>query len=303
MSEAAPAVDPMMTAVLAGNPQSLQEFRAVTDEFLLSLNDALPSNIRITENVSVGEATADILRRDSDDVLPVLLYFHGGGWIAGSAKTHRSLCAQIAEFGFVVVSLDYRLAPEHAFPAAYEDCLYALDWALDNARQYGGDTSNIAIGGDSAGGNLATAVSIARHLAGSSPIRSLLLNYPALDFVSMKAMGEMVPEGMPNPVDMMVNGYLGDSGVDLEDWRLSPIRAPEVLKKLPPTLLICGTEDLTVIESCRSLADILGETGVNHDIRFYEGMPHGFLQLDKHFKAAREGIQAIGQFLIDQSKT
>src|SRR5271165_5590604 len=118
-----------------------------------------------------------------DMELPALIFFHGGGWVVGDLETHDVMCRHIANrTGCAVVAVDYRLAPEHKFPAAVEDCLAATRWVADTGAALGIDGNRLAVGGDSAGGNLAAVVSLLARDSGSLPLRLQLLLYPAVDF-------------------------------------------------------------------------------------------------------------------------
>ena len=113
---------------------------------------------------------------------PVLVYFHGGGWVIGDLDTHDTLCRELANAaGIAVVAVDYRMGPEHRFPAAVDDCIAATRWVREHAAELGVDASRLAVGGDSAGGNLAAVVAIAAREAGDPAIAYQLLIYPATD--------------------------------------------------------------------------------------------------------------------------
>src|SRR5439155_1342197 len=156
-----------------------------------------------------------------EGTFPVLVYLHGGGWVAGSSKSHRKLAFRFAEAGFLVFNVDYRLAPEAPFPAPYDDCEYAVRWAARVARDYGGDPDRLAIGGDSAGGNLSAAVAVTLADDPSAPkVRAALLIYGVYDMASMPR-GETPEEAAG--VDVMVRGYLGDDmDALMKDPRVSP---------------------------------------------------------------------------------
>ena len=141
------------------------------------------------ENVELRPGlTADVAVPEGRAPFPVLLYLHGGGWVAGSPKSHRRLGQKFAEAGYLTINVDYRLAPEHPFPAGYDDCVFAAQWARENAGRWNGDSTRMAIGGDSAGGNLAAAVIIA---PGAPRFRAALLIYGIYDFVETVERGAM----------------------------------------------------------------------------------------------------------------
>lgn len=151
-------------AFLAAPPASIETVRAQIDAFTDRLEAITPIAPRIGDfhtNVRLRDGLyADVAVPSGSGPHPVLLYLHGGGWVAGSPKSHRRLVQRFAEAGYLTVNLEYRLAPEHPFPAGYEDCVFAARWVRENAARWNGAADRIAIGGDSAGGNLAAAVAV-----------------------------------------------------------------------------------------------------------------------------------------------
>ena len=148
----------------ANLPETPQEMRDLLDRFAPMLNAGAPEVGHFHEKVPVEGAdpavTADIVVPKGDGPWPVLVYLHGGGWICGSPTTHNKLAHRFAEAGYLVFNVDYRLAPESPFPIPFEDCVAAIRWASKVASEYGGDPSRLALGGDSAGGNLSAAAAI-----------------------------------------------------------------------------------------------------------------------------------------------
>ncbi len=204
---------------------------------------------------------------------PVAIYLHGGGWVAGSSKSHRKLGMQFAEAGCLTLNLDYRLAPEHPFPAGFEDCVFAVRWAHENAKRWDGDGSRIVIGGDSAGANLAaaTALEIGKNPAGAR-LKALLLLYGLYDI------REMMQRGREGGVAGTNRNYLGDDYEHkLDDPRVSPIRAVRP-GALPPTFIICGTADNLLPESY-AMAAALSRAEIPHEVHVLEDMPHAFMQM------------------------
>jgi acetyl esterase len=250
-----------------------------------ALNAVPPEIGAFHENVELrpGEPgpglTADISVPKGAGGCPVLLYLHGGGWVAGSPKSHQKLGMQFAENGYLTINLDYRLAPEHPFPAGLDDCLFATQWALDNAAKYGGDASRMVIGGDSAGGNLAAATQV-ELAAAKSPIKfkAGLLIYGLYD----------VPEvirrekGYEFGLTMMAKAYLADKYDDakLNDPRVSPIKAisNEQAAGLAPQYILCGDADFLLPES-RAMAEACKRAGVPYELDIVPEMPHGFIQI------------------------
>jgi len=285
-------------------PTDIPSLRRMLDDFAPLLNTDPPKVGALHEDVLVREVggarvTADVLVPDRAGPHPVLVYLHGGGWVAGSPRTHRKLGLRFAEAGYLVVNVDYRLAPEAPFPAPFEDCVFAVRWAAQNAARFGGDARRLAIGGDSAGGNLSAAV--AAHLAGdpSAPkLSAALLIYGAFDFERLAtqeadpAMGD--PAIARKLTDAMIDGYLGSprDPARLRDPRVSPVHAAA---KLPPSFLVVGTLDpLHTHQS--ALAEALERAGVAHENVVVPGMPHGFVQYE-FLPPALDTIRRMTAFL------
>ncbi|MGL4558129.1 MAG: alpha/beta hydrolase, partial [Afipia sp.] len=164
--------------------------------------------------------------RQADGLSPCLVFFHGGGWVIGNLDSHDVVCRTLADEGqLIVVSIDYRLAPEHKFPAAVDDAIAATDWISENARGLKIDAARVAVGGDSAGGNLAAIVSI--HARDNGPkIAGQILIYPATDF-SMSHPSHSEPETdalLTHSVIRWFRDHSLNSAADSEDWRASPAR-------------------------------------------------------------------------------
>src|SRR5512134_273883 len=211
----APSADLMTQMMLQNAPKTPQQMRAMLEGFAPFMNADLPPVGSLHEAVPVREGvTADVVVPPGQGPHPVLVYLHGGGWVCGSPKTHRKLAHRFAEAGYLVFNVDYRLAPEHPFPTPFEDCLAAVRWAHRETARFGGDPARLAVGGDSAGGNLSAAVAAA--LAGD-PARpkAALLIYGVFDFgtfgdVSLVAGADAQAAAIGRDmVEMMVGAYLG----------------------------------------------------------------------------------------------
>lgn len=176
--------------------------------------------------------------------LPILLYFHGGGWSRGSLNTHDALCRRIAKVSdCIVVSVDYRLAPEHPYPAAIEDAMAAYGWCQKNAGSLGGDGRRIAIGGDSAGGTISTSLSSQLAEMGIALPDFQLLIYPSLDLTFSQASVQQYSDGFfltKSALDYYAKNYGKDQS--LKDWRVSPLFY-EHFAKLPPTIILTAECD------------------------------------------------------------
>jgi acetyl esterase len=214
----------------------------------------------------------------AEEVLPALVYFHGGGWTIGDLDTHDAVCRQLANGArCAVFSIDYRVGPESPFPAAVDDCLAATQWVAAEAGALRVDAARIAVGGDSAGGNLATVVALLARDKGAPRLCFQLLVYPATDqrfgFPSIERNGEGY---LLTKASMLYfrSQYL-PRREDWTDWRASPLLAPS-LAGLPPALVITAGFDPLVDEG-KAYAERLAREGVNTAYREYPDMVHGFL--------------------------
>ncbi len=229
---------------------------------------------------------------------PILVWFHGGGFTIGSLESHdpvaRHLCAQAEA---VVVSVDYRLAPEHKFPAAVDDCFAALQWVAANGASIGGDPSRIAVSGDSAGGNLSAVTSILARDAGGPVIRFQALIYPTTDARGGYASVVENGEGIFLSADTMVWFYeqYGRSDADKNDWRASPILAPD-LSGLPPALVITAEFD-PLRDEGEAYGEALRAAGNDVTIHRYDGMTHVFVQLAGMLEPGRQAIAEVATAL------
>ena len=191
-----------------------------------------PAVAEVRELAAEGPAAAIPLRlfrpqgTQAGARLPALVYYHGGGWTIGDLDTHDTLCRQLANASrCTVISVDYRMGPEHRFPAAVDDCLAATRWVHAQADGLGIDSARLGVGGDSAGGNLAAVVAIAARDAGDLPIAFQLLIYPATDMRRIAASHETNGKGYlleRVTIDWFHDHYIADPAHDL-DWRASPL--------------------------------------------------------------------------------
>jgi len=228
--------------------------------------------------------------------LPVLAFFHGGGWCIGDLDTHDPVCRQLAdEAQCAVFSVDYRLAPERRFPAAVEDCLAALRFLAAEGRDLGIDPERMAVGGDSAGGNLAAVSAIAARDAGIR-LAAQVLVYPATDWVTTYRSREDYAEGFLLTEEAMQ--WFGANYVDESqhhDWRASPILASD-LSGLPPAIVICGECD-PLLGECQAYAEKLRQSGNEVAFHLHPGMIHGFYLMGGVISAADEAIAQSADFL------
>jgi acetyl esterase len=230
--------------------------------------------------------------------LPVLIYFHGGGWVLGDIETHDPLCRQLANrAGCAVLSVDYRLAPEHKFPAAVEDALAATRFVAANGAQWGLDPARIAAGGDSAGGNLAAVVAHTLRDAGGPKLKLQLMLYPATDFAMDTpshrefASGYMLTR---ERMDYFMDCYLRNAH-DAADWRASPLRCDNFLHLAPAHVITASHDPLR--DEGKAYADKLNAAGGSATYRCYDGMIHGFMTMSGALDVARAAIDDAAQVL------
>lgn len=224
--------------------------------------------------------------------LPLLVYYHGGGWCMGGVGSYDVLGRELANFsGWAVLSVDYRLAPEHPFPAAVNDALLAAEWAADNADLLEIEAGALALGGDSAGGNLAIVTALQARDGGFPVLRHLMLIYPCTEIVSRSPSRERYAEGYFLDRESLAWFFarylpLGQS----EDWRASPMRAAS-LAGLPPMFLVtAGCDPLT--DDCLAFAERVRESGGEVEHHPVPGMVHGFFTLGKFFPQANAAVRA-----------
>jgi acetyl esterase len=229
---------------------------------------------------------------------PALVFFHGGGWVIGDLESHDQVCRALANAArCLVVAVDYRLAPEHKFPAAVDDAVAATRWVSDNAARLGIDRRRVAVGGDSAGGNLAAVVALdARERAGP-PILFQLLIYPATDLALGHPSHTRHAEQLPlrrTTMRWFVDHYLRDAG-DVRDWRASPLRAQR-FENLPPGLVATAGFD-PLCDEGHAYARALQASGVPVTVQRFEGQIHGFLNMGRIVADAGRLVALAGEAL------
>ncbi len=228
----------------------------------------------------------------SDDAaLPVLVYFHGGGWVIGDLDTHDVLCRSLAAgAGCAVLAVDYRLGPEHRFPAAVDDCVAALRFVQAEGDGLGLDTSRIAVGGDSAGGNLAAVVCLAQREAGLPLPAFQLLIYPATDQRAVAPSHTSNGQGYLLTTDSMAyyrGHYIADAA-QWTDWRASPLLATDHAGLPPALVLTAGFDPLR--DEGRQYADVLSAAGVPTQYVCFERQIHGFITMGRLIAEANTAV-------------
>ena len=304
-----PALDPQVRAVIdlvikSGRPAyhqlSPKEARQLFRETRPASTPTPPTIGLVTDLTADGPLGPIPLRlyRPAEvaatTALPVLVYFHGGGWVIGDLDTHDVLCRQLtAEAGVSVVSVDYRLAPEHKFPAAVGDAWAATRWIVAHAAELGIDADRLAVGGDSAGGNLATVVALLARDHGGPAIALQALLYPVTDVSTETRSYRDFSEGFLLTRDSMrwfFDQYLNGEA-DAVDWRVSPLRAPS-LAGLPPALVVTAGFD-PLRDEGDAYAVALRNAGVRVDSICYGGMIHGFVPMGRLIDTGNRAVSHI----------
>ncbi len=251
-----------------------------------------------------GDIPLRIYATQSGGLRPALVYFHGGGFVFGNLDTHDAVCRAIAkESDAVVISVDYRLAPEHKFPAAVDDAHAATVWVASNAERLGIDARSIAVGGDSAGGNLATVVAMRCRDAGGPALAAQVLLYPvtnssSFDTASHRDFGDAY--FLTRPAMQWFTGHYLASPDQKRDPEVSPLLAPN-LSGLPPALVITAEFD-PLRDEGEAYAHRLQQAGVPVTISRYPGMIHGFVSMRGVLAGGRQAIQEAAAFTRSASR-
>jgi acetyl esterase len=234
---------------------------------------------------------------DGGQKLPCLVYYHGGGWVIGDIDSHDVLCRRLANgANCAVLSVDYRLAPEHKFPAAFDDAVAAMRFAVDQAEQIGVDPNRVAVGGDSAGGNLAAAAALAARDAGLGLTYQVLI-YPATDMTMSLDSYKRVTDGFPlvaRTMDWFVGHYLR-SEADKYDWRASPLRAASLRGTAPAIVIVAAHDPLA--DDGLAYARRLEQDGVRVISSYFSGQLHGFVSMGKLLRASDTALETISAVL------
>ena len=279
----------MMRAVLQSPPDEVAEVRDLSIP-----GPAGPIALRLYRGVGTSEAVA----------LPALLFLHGGGWVLGDLDSHDGICRRLANLAACrVVAVDYRLAPEHRFPAAIDDAAAALAWMAANATALGIDPARLAVGGDSAGGNLAAVLAIMGR-DGTVPASACqLLLYPVADLTMDSGSYARITEGVPLTAMTMrwfADHYAPDPAQRL-DWRTSPLRAERLAGTPPAFVLTVGHDPLA--DEGRAYAGRLEAEGVRVAALHLTDQIHGFLTMGRVIAAADPVLHYAAATLRDAWRT
>lgn len=252
-----------------------------------------------------GDIPVRLYAGEQGGLRPALIYFHGGGFVLGNLDTHDPICRALAkESGATVIAVDYRLAPEHKFPAAVEDAHAVTKWLGANAQRLGIDPNRIAIGGDSAGGDLATVIAMRCRDAGGPPLAMQVLIYPVIDMSGFEtASYRELSEGyFLGRAEMLwfADHYLPsrEAGRNPE---ASPLLAPD-LTRLPPALVITAEFD-PLRDEGEAYARRLQQAGVPVTLTRYPGTIHGFVVMRGVLNSGRQAIREVAQFIRTQGES
>ena len=230
------------------------------------------------------------------DVLPALVYYHGGGWLLGDLDSHDVACRRFANAARCrVVSVDYRMAPEHVFPAAVDDCVAVTKYVFDNAASLGIDTTKVAVGGDSAGGNLAAVMALMARDGDLPPLAFQLLIYPATDMMMTTVSSTTIGPGVPLTSATMkwfIDHYAKGHETD---WRASPLRAASVAGTAPALVLTCAHDPLR--DEGIDYAKRLEREGVRVVHIHYSDQIHGFMSMGRLIRAADQAIDMMARVM------
>jgi acetyl esterase len=221
---------------------------------------------------------------------PVVVYYHGGGFVFGDLRGGDWICGTVAEkLDAIVVSVGYRLAPKHPFPAAVDDSYAALVWVADHARELGADAGRLGVMGDSAGGTLAAVSAITARDAAGPAIRHQALLYPSVGAGGTESRRVNADASILTAADMQRFGelYAGNP----QDWRVSPLRA-ESLAGLPPALIVVAEHD-PLHDDGVLYAEALRASGVPAELVGYPAMPHGFLSFPRFARDAKGALARV----------
>jgi acetyl esterase len=303
-------VDPQIAAILAlmeqlGAPAlsdgTPEQARAGMRTMTVDMRDAASlAAVRSTEDSTLpgpaGDIAIRVYRPEADGPVPTIMFFHGGGFVIGDIETHDDQARLLSrDVAAVVVSVDYRLAPENKFPAGFEDCLAATTYVADHIDDFGADSSRLVVAGDSAGANFAAAVAIACRDAGGPALAAQLLIYPVVDF----AEGGPYPSRVENAEGYFLTAddtawfdlqYVPDD-FDVTDPRASVIKVEDV-GGLPPAVV--GTAEFDPLrDEGEAYAERLREAGITVVVHRFDGMIHGFYGMGGVSTAAAEAVRTL----------
>ena len=297
-----PQLQELLDQAADPNAKPIEEIRRQFNEEIAAIDKPGPE-MKGTEDRAVDVGGAEVqVRWYIPSTLPeakgnpILLFFHGGGWIQGNIETHDSMCRVLAHDGrSLVCSVDYRLAPENKFPVPLDDSYAATKWAHQNAATFGGDADKLAVGGDSAGGNLAAAISLKARDEGSMSIAYQLLLYPVTDLASDTESKRRFSKGYwLDTLAFLIESYVAKQE-DKTNPLASPLRA-ESFSGLPPSHIVTAGHD-PLRDEGKEYATRLQEAGVAAKYECYESMIHGFVSIRSIVDEGERALQACATSL------
>lgn len=296
-----------MQAAAGAQPMESFEPDALREAFSVQskLTAAPPVEMASVEDRLIPGDESDIPIRiyrphsETIGLLPVLVFYHGGGWVICDLDTHDDACRSLAAEGdCMVVSVDYRLAPEHKYPAAVDDAWASLLWVAENGTSIGADNQRIAVGGDSAGGNLAAVTALMARNQGGPEIALQLLVYPVVDIANLsRPSHQLFAEnyGLTLAAMNWFKDHYLPPGQDPADPHISPLCAAD-MAGLPPAMVITCEADVLRDEG-EAYAQALHNAGVHVEQKRYPGMVHGFFSMAGVITAGMQARQEAGQAL------
>lgn len=281
------------TSVANTTPEQLEKLGSATvpEVFASILMGRKPRGVR-TEDRSIGSLRVRVYTpaESSETSRPVVVYFHGGGFVFGDLRGGDWICGTVCrDLDAIVVSVEYRLAPKHPFPAATDDCYTGLEWVAANAAELGADPARLSVMGESAGGNLAAVVALMSRDRNGPTIRHQALLYPVTGAHNSESRRANSDAYILTGADMkrFDELYAGDGS----DWRVSPLLAASHTD-LPPALVIVGGHD-PLHDDGVLYADAMRKDGVDVEVIEYPAMPHGFLNFPRFARDAKPAIAEV----------
>ena len=277
-------------------PQAAREAYVAAAEILEPPRAALARVEELRVPTADGAPLRARLYAPSHERLPVLLYLHGGGFVIGNLETHDSLCRQLAlHSGGAVLALDYRLAPEHRFPTAVDDAWSAMRWLGAQANELGLDGTRLAVGGDSAGGTLATVCAIHARDIGLALALQLLIT-PGTTAHADTESHRKFSDGFlldATTIEWFFGQYI--ERADRDDWRFAPLLAPDLDGVAPACVILAECDPL--VDEGIAYADRLRLAGVPVELELYRGMTHDFIKMGRAIPQALDAHEKAGQSL------
>lgn len=293
-------IDPDVAALIgepAAMPPLTREIVPAVRANMAAMSRMMPAApLPLVKDMDADGVPVRFYRPEGDGALPLLVFLHGGGWMLGDLDTHDAMCRQMAaRSGCAVLAIGYRLAPEHPFPAGLDDCFTAWTWACANAGTLGCHPARIALGGESAGGNLTAAVTLKLRAQGQPQPLFQLLVHPATDFAfAFPSFDEVRAPGLERGyLEQCRHLYAGEA--DFTDPLLSPLRA-DSLEGLAPAIVLTAAED-PLRDDGEYYAAALVRAGVETLACRLPGLPHGFMFLPATVPAIDRSFDLIARLL------